>query len=362
MQIKLHSLASTTPKTREYIWKQVNEEKRSRRSVALELGISCETARKWAAKEREGNFQDKPCIANKLMTKLNKLEEEVIVFLRQETILSVRDIAIVLQNVFKEEIVSRKINYSKTSIQNCLQRNKIPDPKKIASKEKKKEVSIFDPEYYNKCGFIHIDMKYLPRIKTVDGKAGARNYLFAAIDRATRYVYLEITQDHSKKRVAEFLNNFVQDFAQKGAEVHTILTDNGGEFTDRFAINSKYKKQHNIEPDRPTLQHPFDLVCKKNNIQHKLTRPWKPQTNGMIERYNRRISEWIAQKKAVTGLFESVKELEEYLLQMNYNYNRTRLQCLEYQSPLEKLAKMIWNEKTNENKDVNDSNGKVQNI
>jgi hypothetical protein len=56
-------------------------------------------------------------------------------------------------------------------------------------------------------------------------------------------------------------------------EVHTTLTDNGSEFTDRFAVDKKAKPQ-----DRPSGDHAFDRVCAARAIAHRLTQPFRPQT------------------------------------------------------------------------------------
>src|SRR5260370_40377319 len=84
---------------------------------------------------------------------------------------------------------------------------------------------------------------------------------------------------------AGFLTRFLAHFPHR---VHTILTDNGAEFTDRFAVDMKNKP-----PGRPSGNPPFDLVCANHNIDHRLTRPYRPQTNGLVERFNRRITEAI---------------------------------------------------------------------
>jgi len=41
----------------------------------------------------------------------------------------------------------------------------------------------------------------------------------------------------------------------------------------------------------PSGNHKFDVECKKHQIEHRLTRPYTPKTNGMVERFNGRIAE-----------------------------------------------------------------------
>jgi len=64
--------------------------------------------------------------------------------------------------------------------------------------------------------------------------------------------------------------------------ISKVLTDTGKEFTDRFIANGKRK---------PTGDHVFDQVCQQHDIEHRLTKPRHPQTNGMVERFNGRVSE-----------------------------------------------------------------------
>jgi transposase-like protein len=106
------------------------------------------------------------------------------------------------------------------------------------------------------AGFIHIDVKYLPPL------GRRRSYAYVAIDRATRFVYLEILPDRRAATAAAFLDRFLDRFP---FEVHTILTDNGSEFTDRFAVDKKAKPQ-----DRPSGDHLFDRVCAARAITHRL--------------------------------------------------------------------------------------------
>jgi transposase InsO family protein len=66
-------------------------------------------------------------------------------------------------------------------------------------------------------------------------------------------------------------------------KVHTVLTDNGIQFT----FNTGYA-------DGPTAQHlthMFDLRCREHGMEHRLTKVKHPWTNGPVERMNRTIKE-----------------------------------------------------------------------
>ena len=64
--------------------------------------------------------------------------------------------------------------------------------------------------------------------------------------------------------------------------IRTILTDKGKAFTDRlFGLRKR----------AATGEHAFDTLCASLEIQHRLTPPKSPQTNGMVERFNGRVEE-----------------------------------------------------------------------
>ena len=67
-------------------------------------------------------------------------------------------------------------------------------------------------------------------------------------------------------------------------KIAKVLTDNGSQFTDRFTAKSK----------KPTGEHAFDRECALLGIEHRLIKPRHPQTNGMVERFNGRISDILA--------------------------------------------------------------------
>lgn len=89
--------------------------------------------------------------------------------------------------------------------------------------------------------------------------------------------------------------------------ISRLLTDNGKEFTDRlFASRGR----------EPSGNHEFDRLCVELGIEHRLTRPRTPQTNGMVERFNGRISEVLN-----THHFNSALDLEHTLLRYVALYN-----------------------------------------
>ena len=86
-----------------------------------------------------------------------------------------------------------------------------------------------------------------------------------------------------------------------------LLTDNGKEFTDRlFASRAR----------APSGTHEFDQLCAELGIEHRLTPPKSPQTNGMVERFNGRISDVLK-----TNRFDSALDLEQTLMRYVVLYN-----------------------------------------
>jgi IS30 family transposase len=241
------------------------------------------------------------------------LEETLICELRSRLQLPLDDIV---------EVMRRCINgnISRSATHRCLRRHGLNQ----RTKPDKPAVGVFEQ---TTVGFIHVDLKHLPALQR------RKKYAFVAIDRATRYVYMEIHPNRDANTTAEFLRRFLEHFPHR---VHTILTDNGSEFTDRFAVDLKDKPF-----DRPSGRHPFDRLCAKHHIDHRLTRPYRPQTNGLVERFNRRITEAIG-REPKRGIghrhFISPEDRDAFLHRFVHDYNRTRLKCLGYLAPSEALA------------------------
>ena len=106
-------------------------------------------------------------------------------------------------------------------------------------------------------------------------------------------------------------------------KLRTLLTDNGSEFTDRL-----FNKQKQASGD-----HEFDRLCAALGIEHRLTKPRHPQTNGMVERFNGRISEVLA-----TNRFRSGEDLSHTIERYVWLYNQHLPQrALGHQTPLQAM-------------------------
>ena len=309
MLVNLHANARTTPATRAYI----QGSDKSAAALALELGVSAPTVHKW---RKAGRVLDGSHCRRDLGQSTSKLHEEIVAELRTELRLSLDDVL----EVMNRSDLGRK--FSRSALHRCLVRlglNRLPAqrPARVVGK--------FEDA---PCGFIHIDLKVLTCL------GGRRSNVFVAIDRATRFVFVRVIQRRDQHSVCACLKAFLAEFKHP---VHVILTDNDGGFTDRFATHKKNK-----QPRRPSGRHSFDVLCQEHGIQHRLIRPFTPQTNGMVERFNRRLTEAIEARpangaNAGKNKFANHAERDAFIHRFAANYNRTRLKCLNYKAPIEAL-------------------------
>ena len=306
MKVTLHANATTTPKVRAYI----QSSPASVTELAMELGVSKTTIRRWKNRDDTGDRSHRPL---KIQTRFDAVEEEIAIELRRRIGLSLDDCLEVMRRCLRPDI-------SRSALHRCFKRHGLS----ARTTAPRPAVQHFEPTPF---GYVHCDLKYLPKLEQ---KAA---YAFVAIERTTSFVHVEIIQDRSAKTVAACLKRFLTAF---GYPVHTILTDNGSEFTDRFG-DARWRKRNS-----GTGNHPFDLICKANGIKHKLTRPYRPQTNGKVERFNRRLGEALKSapsngENSGRNKFSTHSERNKFIMAFVDNYNRTRLRCLRYKAPREAL-------------------------
>jgi transposase-like protein len=309
MLVRLHANAATTPKMRVYI----QASGRPVAELARELGISETTVRRWRQRR---TVSDRSSMPHRLATGFSAEEETIAVELRTRLQLSLDDTLEVMRRCLRA-------NISRSALHRCLKRQGISHRPRDA----KPPVQRFDPEPF---GYVHVDLKHLPRLQRQAA------YVCVAIERATRFVHVEIIRERSAATVAACLETFLKTF---GHPVHTILTDNGSEFTDRFG-DARWRKR-----DRGTGNHPFDQICQHHGVRHKLTRPYRPQTNGMAERFNRRLGDALGSYPRSTAnagknRFDNHAKRDAFIETFVHDYNRTRLRCLAHKAPAELIANL----------------------
>lgn len=169
---------------------------------------------------------------------------------------------------------------------------------------------------------VHVDIKKLGNIpdgggwRTVGRTAGNRNrqsttdlrrsckpvigysYIHSAVDDHSRLAYSEVLADERQHTAIGFWQRAHVFFTEHGITVERVLTDNG----------SCYKSKL------------FTQALTTDGIAHKRIRPYRPQTNGKVERFNRTLLEEWAYLRPYTSNTERTAALADFL--HTYNHHR----------------------------------------
>jgi transposase InsO family protein len=302
MGLRLHKNARTTPAVRS----EIAASTEGVSALARRYGVGRVTVRKW---KQRADTMDRSHTAHHLQTTMNSAQEAIAVYLRQPFLLSLDDLVAVVREFLCPEV-------SRSGMDRCLSRHGVGNLRDLLPKEAKSPAKGFNSY---EPGFLHMDVKYLPQME----EETKRRYLFVAIDRATRWVYLEVKEDKTAKSARAFLQNLSLACPIR---IQKILTDNGKEFTDRLFSRDK----------QASGRHEFDQLCAALEIEHRLTRPRMPQTNGMVERFNGRIADILK-----THHFRSGEDLERTLLRYAMLYNEHLPQAaIDGKTPLD--AMNMW--------------------
>lgn len=287
----IHPRARTTPEIR----KEIQESKESISALARKYSITKHTVRKWKERNTTEDFSHAPKQHGK--QKLTESDIQLIIKTRETTKLPLDDLL---------EVLLPQLSYpiKRAQLSNILKKHGLTLSEK---KEKKSKGKFKDYE----VGFVHIDCTYLPKLENIQKKA------FCAIDRTTKWAYIEIHERKTKEASKAFLSNLIKACP---FEIHTILTDNGSEFTYKLLPENKQTKK----------KHPFDEVCSTYNIKHKLTKYRHPWTNGQVERFNRQLKSGTIK----VCRYETQQEMEEAIKKWIIWYNNEcKLKSLKRMSP-----------------------------
>ncbi len=161
---------------------------------------------------------------------------------------------------------------------------------------------------------VHLDIKQLGRVPEGGGKrmdpawqeaktarrrgtgGGGHDYVHVAVDDHSRFAYAEALPDQKGPTTADFLVRAVLAFAELGVSVERVLTDNGGCYRSRA----------------------FAKAASELGVMLRRTRPFRPQTNGKAEAFNKTLQREWAYQRVYRSNAERLQALTTFLNDYNY--------------------------------------------
>ena len=189
------------------------------------------------------------------------------------------------------------------------------------NEKRKKAIKRFEKRYPGEL--LHADTYSLAK-SLINNKK--QLYLLGLIDDCTRLCHIELIERNTSAEASMATSKSLKWFTVHGILPEVVMTDNGSEFT---AFTSQKAKE----------THFFETTLKMFNIRHIYTKPYRPQTNGKIERFWRILNDEciLCQHKTLTK-DELQAELDGFMYR--YNYQR-RHSALKYITPLDKLKNIV---------------------
>jgi transposase InsO family protein len=297
----LHGSATTT----EAVRRAIQDRQESLRALAKHYGINPKTVAKW---KKRGSVADLPTGPKEAKSTVLSVEEEaIVVAFRRHTLLPLDDCLYALQATIP--------HLTRSSLHRCLHRHGISRlPEVEGDKPARKKFKSYP------IGYFHID---IAEVRTAEGKL----YLYVAIDRTSKFAFVQLVRKTGRTSASAFLVALIEAVPYK---IHTVLTDNGIQFT--------FPPRYADGPTARYMTHMFDMRCRENGIEHRLTKIKHPWTNGQVERMNRTIKEATVKRYH----YDSHQQLEAHLENFVDAYNfAKRLKTLKGLTPYEYVCK-IW--------------------
>jgi hypothetical protein len=183
MNLNLHRNARTTPAIRQ----ELRASTKSERELAREYHLNRATVRKWRRRETGQDASHRP---HRIHATLSPVQEQVVVALRQTLLLPLDDLLAVTREFIHPEV-------SRSGLDRCLRRHGVSNLSALIPPPEGETKPVKTFKDYAP-GFVHVDVKDLPQMPDEP----AHQYLFVAIDRASRWVDVEILPEKTAANAA----------------------------------------------------------------------------------------------------------------------------------------------------------------
>jgi transposase InsO family protein len=270
--------------------------------IAHEMGISRTTAYRWWGRYQQlgqAGLVDRPSIpAHSPRRTPARLEQRILRLRRRERLGPAR--------------IAARVQLPASTVHRVLVRHQM---NRLASVDRPTGRPIRRYEHLHPGDLVHLDTKKLGRIpaggghrvhgraagtlnRRADRSSGGYDYLHAAVDDHSRLAYVEVLGDERAQTCARFWRRAHHWFALHGISVARVLSDNGVGYRSRL----------------------FKAALADTGVRHQHTRPYRPQTNGKVERFNRTLlEEW-----AYRRLYRSNAARDRALQPWVHTYNHHR--------------------------------------
>ena len=168
----------------------------------------------------------------------------------------------------------------------------------------------------SRCGeLVHIDVKKLAKVPSGGGhkklgrsaatrpRGGGYTHIHTAIDAYSRLAYSEFAGTENTINCVAFLDRAVAWFAERGITIERVLTDNGNGYRSKD----------------------WAQLCAQLEIRHSRTRPYRPATNGKVERFNRTLADEWAYARLWRSETSRARGLDRFLHRYNHHRHHTAI-------------------------------------
>jgi transposase InsO family protein len=277
------------------------EEGWTQAQVAEAQGVSRSTVAKWAKRYREEGLEglcDRSSRAKRLPRACSETVVEAICALRRELGAGPHRIAY-------------ELHMATSTVYGVLRRRGLS----VLAQLDRTTRAVIRYERERPGELVHLDVKKFGRVPEGGGKRfdqgfketgsgrhrpgppRGHDYVHVAVDDHSRFAYAEVLPDETGRTTAGFLERAVEAFALAGIAVHGVLTDN--------AMNYRISRA-------------FLETAAAHAIRLHRTQPYRPQTNGKAEAFNKTLQrEWAYRRQYFTNA-ERAEALTPFLADYNY--------------------------------------------